>query len=180
MPPNYRARYEDLMQAVLDQARRDFLLNFPSFTSSVTLTNLTEDAIHLADTLLPQRDRQIGWDWRTARDSYRRNHVERIELAIWHEEQLCGLMLGKASRGRLVVKINFLQGGGSDSPLKGYVLPIATRCAELYAAALNAEWVGVQDPLDSDELIEYYRTIGFVEDDPFDPRNNALFKRVIL
>lgn len=123
--------------------------------------------------------RQIGWSWSDALRQYRQNYMARIELAIWNGDELCGLMLGKASEGRLVVKVNFLQ--GSTSPhhaLKGWIAAISTRCAELFAEAIGAEWVAIQEPMEG--LIEYYGDLGFTDRDPFDPRSNSLFKRLAV
>ena len=62
--------------------------------------------------------------------------------------------------------------------MKGYIVPISSHCAELFAVAISAEWIGIQDPLEDDELIAYYKKQGFDQKDPFDPRNNALFKHI--
>ena len=122
-------------------------------------------------------EREIGWTWAGALQQYRQNHRARIELAIWNGDELCGLMLGKASDGRLVVKVNYLQGSTLPGhPLKGWVAVISTRCAEVFANSIGAGWVAIQEPLDA--LIDYYSSLGYSEGDPFDPRNNALFKRL--
>ncbi len=55
-------------------------------------------------------------------------------------------------------------------PLKGYILPIASRCAELFAAAINAGWISIQDPIENEDLLHYYHLLGFNQRDPFDPR----------
>jgi hypothetical protein len=92
-------------------------------------------------------DREIGWSWGDACRHYRRNHMARIELAIWNGDELCGLMLGKASEGRLVVKVNYLQGSTLPThALRGWITDIATRCAELFARAIDADWVAIQEP----------------------------------
>ncbi|WP_157933438.1 hypothetical protein [Vibrio breoganii] len=36
-------------------------------------------------------NRQIRWDWRQVRNQYRRDHMARVELAVWHDEQLLAL-----------------------------------------------------------------------------------------
>lgn len=172
-------KYQRIRQAVLAQTQEEFEQIEPRFVDHIELTEINEGALQAQEPWDVPIERQIGWDWRIVRDQYRRDHMARIELAIWHDDELCGLMLGKASDGKLVVKINYVQGGEADNPLKGYIVPIASRCAELFAVAIEADWIGIQDPIDDDELLEYYRELGFDEDDPFDPRNNALFKRVV-
>ena len=122
-------------------------------------------------------DREIGWSWEAKCRQYRRNHMARIELAIWNGDELCGLMLGKASEGRLVVKVNYLQGSTlSTHVLKGWITDIATRCAELFAMAIDADWVAIQEP--DEDLVGHYQSLGFTGTDPFDHRNDALYKRL--
>ncbi|MFV7771627.1 hypothetical protein [Shewanella marisflavi] len=173
-------KYQQIRDQALQVTLAEFRDILPNLADGIRLTDLTEEALQ-AQEQIPQPvvpGRQIGWNWREVRDNYRRNHLARIELAIWFNDELCGLMAGKASEGRLVFKLNYMQGGRPQHPLKGQIVPIASRCAELFAIAIAADWIAIQDPMDNDELLEYYRDLGFNKRDPFDPRNNALFKPV--
>ncbi|MCR3962451.1 hypothetical protein NUK45_05485 [Aeromonas veronii] len=147
--------------------------------SNLSLRLIDQDALDAQEAwpLEVVENRQIGWDWPDALRQYRQNHMARLELAIWNGNELCGLMLGKASEGRLVVKVNYLQGSTNpDHPLKGWIMEIATRCAELFAASIGAAWVAIQEP--HEDLVEHYGSLGFTLEDQFDPRNRALFKPV--
>jgi hypothetical protein len=172
-------RYHQLRLSILNQAKTDFEEELPEFVGHIDLTEIGEMALqaHARWPLADEIERQIGWNWREARDRYRRDHMARIELAIWYDDELCGLMLGKASEGKLVVKINYVEGAPEEHPLKGYIVPIAARCAELFAVAIEANWVGIQDPFEG--VRDYYQELGFDQLDPFDPRNNAMFKAII-
>ncbi len=173
-------KYFSLRREARLQTYQDTIQNIPELTGRLRLTDINPDAI-AAQLTWPQPEddnRQIGWNWNQTLRDYRRNHRSRIELAIWYDETLCGLMLGKASRGKLVVKINYLQGLPNNHPLKKVILPVATRYAELFAVAIEAMWIGIQDPIDQEDLLAYYRELGFDQADPFDPRNRAIFRRV--
>lgn len=170
-------QYQLIRAEALKQTKNDFEDEKPHLKGFVSLTEITEKALSEHDKWDIPQNRQVGWNWRDAINNYK-NVNARIELAIWHNQELCGLMLGKASDGKLVVKINYVQGGNFNNPMKGYIVPIATRYAELFANAIGSEWVGIQDPLDEVELIEYYKKLGFDQSDPFDHRNNALYKRL--
>ncbi|OOE35007.1 hypothetical protein [Salinivibrio kushneri] len=171
-------KYRSLRLAVMKQTQSEFEQLQPDLVDCISLTEINELALIAQKQWHPSLVRQIGWDWRKILQQYRRDHMARLELAIWHHQDLSGLMIGKASEGRLVVKINYIQGGDAVNPLKGYILPIASRCAELFAAAINAGWIGIQDPIENEDLLHYYHQLGFNQRDPFDPRNNALFKRI--
>ncbi len=173
-------KYQQIRLAVLAQTKEEFEQLEPDFIGHIDLTEISEEAIQSQEEWDIPVNRQIGWDWRRVRDQYRRNHMARIELAVWHGEELCGLMIGKASDGKLVIKINYIQGGEIENPLKGYIVPIASYCAELFAVAIEADWIGIQDPIEDEDLLNYYRELGFDKSDPFDHRNNALFKQVVV
>lgn len=173
-------KYQRLRSEARNQTYLDIIESLPELTDRLRLTDISQDAIQaqLSWPIHQDPERVIGWVWSDVVRQYRRNHKARIELAIWYADLLCGLMLGKASQGKLVVKINYLHGLPGDHPLKGVVLPVATRCAELFAAAINAPWVGIQEPLEQDGLIDYYEQLGFDQPEPFDHRNRAIFKRI--
>ncbi len=119
----------------------------------------------------------IGWDWYEIMMLYRRDEVDRVDMAIWADEILTGLALGKVSAGKLVVRVNFLEANGDKAhPLKGLVFPIVDTWLEQYAVALGAEYIGVQEPYEG--VKDYYRQFGYEDSDPFDPRNNAMVRRV--
>lgn len=139
-------KYQQIRLAVLAQTQRDVEQMEPRFVGHIDLTEINEDALRIQREWEIPLDRQIGWDWRPVRDQYRRDHMARIELAVWNDKELCGLMIGKASDGKLVVKINYIQGGHAENILKGYIVPIASRCAELFAVAIEADWIGIQYP----------------------------------
>ncbi|MFM5659927.1 hypothetical protein [Aeromonas veronii] len=177
-------RYLDLCASIFHQVEietRDAADDEGLDFSSLSLRLIDLDALN-AQAQWPAevvRDRQVGWSWSDALRQYRQNHMARIELAIWNGDELCGLMLGKASHGRLVVKVNYLQGSTSpEHALKGWIAAISTRCAELFAGAIGAEWVAIQEPLAG--LIDHYGDLGFTNADPFDPRSSALFKRLAV
>lgn len=177
---NAENRYKELSTDALTTTQQELTQFMPELEGHISLTDITENALLHQERWEIAENRQIGWDWRVVRNNFRINHAARIELAIWYDNELCGLMLGKASDGKLVFKINYLQGGEEGHPLENSILPIASRCAELFAASIHADWIAIQDPIDREGLINYYREQGFTEDDPFDPRNNALFKRVVV
>ena len=104
-------KYRAIRQEVLSTTQADFEESIPEFIGHINLTELTERAILAQENWEIPFDREIGWDWRGVRRKYRRDHMARIELAIWHDDELCGLMAGKASDGKLVMKINYIQGG---------------------------------------------------------------------
>lgn len=175
-------KYREIWRSVFDMVTYETLIEAEEQNldfSRLSLRSIDQAALAAQSQWPPpdDPDREIGWSWDAVCRQYRQNHMARIELAIWNGDELCGLMLGKASEGRLVVKVNYLQGSTLPThALKGWVADIATRCAELFAKAIGSDWVAIQEP--EEGLIEYYESLGFTDDDPFDYRNQALYKRL--
>lgn len=168
---------------VSQRVMADFMSADPALKGHLKLADIDFAALQYLNqqwTPNPHPDRIVGLadDWRYMVQQYRRSYSSRIELAIWYDNHLCGLMLGKTSRSKLVLKINYLEGNHGVTFLKGLRLKIATRYAEIYAAALGIKWVGIQSPYVG--AIRLYNNEGFVETDPFDRNNDALFKYIGL
>ncbi|MBU1393886.1 MAG: hypothetical protein KJ856_10205 [Gammaproteobacteria bacterium] len=183
MPKDISRKFRKIRQDIYEEVSRLVVEEFPDLDGRIRLTEITMNALDARINNWeqhPDPERQIlddPEDWRTTTDRYKRDHPTRLELAIWYDDTLCGLMLGKPSEGRLVVKINFIE-GAFENPLKGMILPIATQCAELFASFIGAPWVGIQDPLDG--VRWRYEELGFTLLDQFDPRNNAMYKRIFV
>lgn len=63
----------------------------------------------LLEQTLNWRNRRYEWDWFELKRKFR-NIPARFELAISVNGELCGLAIGKPSRGRRHVSFYFLQG----------------------------------------------------------------------
>jgi hypothetical protein len=105
-----------------------------------------------------------GWNWPgLVKPVWRR--PSGFHLAIWSQDQLCGLSVGRASKRRPggrrhTLSIHFLEGNpDSTHPLKGHVANLAIACADAYAAALGARTLRLVDPLPG--LLRLYWGLGF-------------------
>lgn len=175
------AKYTQLRLLICAQVVDYFIGEYPDLDGHLRLTEMDGSALRAMRTTWephPIYSRNVGSheDWRRQLTQYRISYNSRMELAIWYDDQLCALMLGKVSQGKLTLKITYLQGAYNIEELIGLRMEIATTYAEAYASALNIEWVGVQDPYEGAEHL--YRENGFVESDPFDYNNDALFKNI--
>jgi hypothetical protein len=90
---------------------------------------------------------------------YRRSEPSRFELALWSDETLCGLAVGKVRLG--YCGVNFLEGSPIPGhPLKGLVIPAVLTCLTAYAKALGKREIRIFDPLP--EMMSRYEALGFV------------------
>ena len=118
-----------------------------------------------------------NWKWLDIYTHFKKNHYNRLETAVFVDRKLYGLMIGKISDGKVVLKINFIQKFGSVLDTKGVKLfPILARIAELMALAKGIEYVGIQGPLP--QLIEYYGKLGYAKNNFTNPKDDSLWKRL--
>jgi hypothetical protein len=100
-----------------------------------------------------------GFDWIRALKQFR-SKVERFDAAIWSDGFLCGLAIGKPSRGRRHVSVHLMEGARhTPNPLKGRVLPIVLALADEYAKALGTKYVRLVSPVQG--MIPIYQALGF-------------------
>lgn len=103
--------------------------------------------------------RPVSWDWLEQAMYWRRKRHSRLELSIWHERHLCGLMLGNCSRRKKIVYIQGIEGAPYRHPLQGYIMEICLEVAEAYATVLNATEVRIAKPAEA--LIPAYKDFGY-------------------
>lgn len=105
-------------------------------------------------------ERRYGWDWRVETSSWQTT-LRRVDAAIWANEELCGLMIGMATKGRSNLRVDLLEGSpDKDHPLKGRIAYCVTEIAEAFGFAYGCDKVTLHRPLD--DAIPLYEALGFV------------------
>jgi hypothetical protein len=100
-------------------------------------------------------DRMVDWDWVKIVKKYRKN-TKRFEVAVWYQNELMGLAIGKPSRAKTLVRINFIE-GRADRPtiLRKRIVPITIKVGMNYGILLQAKKLFIMEPFL--ELINYYK-----------------------
>lgn len=102
--------------------------------------------------------RRYKWDWGAIRK--KRSHAPaRFELAVSVQGLLCGLIIGKPSRGRRHLSISYLEGAPNEHPLKSKLLGILLDGAMEYGFATGCGKLVLWDPVA--KLIPIYEQAGF-------------------
>jgi hypothetical protein len=130
----------------------------------VRLTEINKDVLNEAKAWrrkygsMGRASHEPGWDW--SDEYYRRGRkTSGVTLAMWFGDQLCGLMIGQVSDGRLHATIHFLEGNPEGNPLKGNVVVIATGYLEAIGALVGCEVVRIASPIP--ELVPHYKSFGY-------------------
>lgn len=87
------ARYRTIRLAALQAAEA---LAAHAFIAPIRLTGIGPDAVDIAHhAWTGHPDRRCSWPWRQMIADVRRAEPSRFEVAIWSDEILCGLAIGK-------------------------------------------------------------------------------------
>jgi len=83
-----------------------------------------------------------------------------FDLAIWFDQELCGLCFANPDQSRLRVKIVRLEGQpGTDHPLKSRIATFALTAVTHFARIIGSEQIEIQEPLPA--VVPLYRQLGF-------------------
>lgn len=86
-----------------------------------------------------------------------------LDLAIWFDEELCGLCFANPNNSRRRLRIVRLEGRpGKVHPLKKRIAPLSILAVEQYARIIGSRYMEVQEPLEG--AISIYRHLGFYFD----------------
>ncbi|WP_156418461.1 hypothetical protein [Aureimonas sp. D3] len=119
------------------------------------------------------RNGEVNFDWREIKRAHR--EPNRLEIAIWCGERLCGVALCLLKSN--YVEVRFVEGDpNKDCPLRGYRVLIVLECAANYAQGLGRREIRIQ-PI-NDTLAELYIGVyGFVEERP--KNRSAYFRKEV-
>lgn len=83
-----------------------------------------------------------------------------LDIAIWHEEQLCGLCFANPNASRKRIRIVRLEGRPREKhPLKNRIGALALIAIEQYAQFLGSNILEIQEPLKG--AVSHYQKLGF-------------------
>lgn len=144
-----------------DAIRRAFYLYFQLQVLQSTGLIIEAGPIEysLLDQTLDWKGRRYPWNWFDLKRKFR-SIPARFELAISVDGELCGLIIGKPSRGRRHLSAYYLEGNPSRiRPLKSILLEMLLEGMRLYGDALNCSYLRLIRPVEG--LLETYRAAGF-------------------
>lgn len=146
-----RAEWDVLRLAVrakVQQARQ-------CHTPRLRLTAIDHLAIEAAKIWNQNTLRRVNWDWYRI---IKKRPIDRIEVAIWHDEQLCGLAFGHIQG--VAASLTHLEGcPDRNHPLRGMITDLGISVLETQAFALELPETRLIDP--DPALVERYRSYGY-------------------
>jgi hypothetical protein len=107
--------------------------------------------------------RAVRWSWVEMRSRYQgKSRFKRFDMSVVKDGHLCILCYGVPSRGKMFLKIHALQGDFNAhlNPLRGAVVELVFRAAQIYAELLGAREIWICNPVNG-RLVELYESQGF-------------------
>jgi len=158
-----KQQYNELRNKVYQKVENEFL---DIFQKPVQLTHININALKAWQKEwypnLAHRKRfteeELLWNWVNTRREMSKV-PNRFELAIWSDNILCGLAIGKPSKGSAHNAIYRLQGSPIKHPLEGKIITIAIKTGTEYAKALDKKHLVLVEPLE--HLVKIYQRHGF-------------------
>lgn len=105
-------------------------------------------------------DRKVDFEWELNYPVYRKRYPKRFELAIWYQNRLESLALGRPSYMGTRVRLELIERVAVNSFLKGKVFAITELALIAYAELLGAEEVRIMQPI-NESVRNYYVQKGY-------------------
>lgn len=118
------------------------------------------------------------WDWKNVYNKKFSRCCKRVDLAIYRNEELIGLAIGRISKSRTVVRLEYIQRSSSEKILKGHVLPIVILYYAGVAKRLRSSHLAIVNPI-NDYVVGIYKKSGFNYNAPFNKRMKHIMYRAI-
>jgi hypothetical protein len=101
-------------------------------------------------------DRLVSWDWGNY-GQFKMSYPKRFELALWHNNNLTSLSLGRPTYNATGLRLDFMERNPDYSDIKVFQITLAAM--NVYADALGAKELRVMNPVNN-EVKKYYETFG--------------------
>jgi|SRR5690554_377188 len=105
-------------------------------------------------------DRKVDFNWEIDCQIYRKRYPKRFELAIWYQNRLESLALGRPSYSGSRVRLELVERLAGNSQLKGRAFLITELSLIAYANLLGAEEIRIMEPI-NDSVRNYYVSRGY-------------------
>ncbi|MCW8125055.1 hypothetical protein [Microbulbifer halophilus] len=150
-------RYSAYRTEVFKQVKE--FLTYPD-SHHIRLSDIDHKALTQARLWHDIPERSVNFDWEHDCRLYRKLYPKRFELAIWHQNRLESLALGRPSYSGTRVRLELVERLARNSQLKGRAFVITELSLMAYAALLGAEEIRIMEPI-NESVKNYYISRGY-------------------
>ncbi|SHG28832.1 hypothetical protein SAMN04487965_3697 [Microbulbifer donghaiensis] len=126
----------------------------------ITLADINQRALAQARLWATIPGREVDFNWERDCQLYRKRYPKRFELAIWYQNRLESLALGRPSYNGSRVRLELVERIAGHSYLKGRVFLITELSLIAYASLLGAEEIRIMEPI-NESVKNYYVSRGY-------------------
>ena len=101
-------------------------------------------------------NRLVSWEWENY-GQFKMSYPKRFELALWHNNHLTSLSLGRPTYNATGLRLDFIERNSDYEDVKVFQITLAAM--NVYADALGAKELRVMNPI-NDEVKKCYETFG--------------------
>ena len=149
-------RYTIIPKAVLDELNKEF---YSSHQHSLKVTLIDATALAQSERWNLSSKRKVDWEWVEGYSSFKFRHPKRFEMALWHNNTLASLSLGRPTYQGTKPRLYFIE-GNPDKPSNVKVFEPTFLAMVGYAQALGAKELRIMNPINGD-VRRYYERFGF-------------------
>jgi hypothetical protein len=151
-------RYSSIRRSTLNVAQSK--LSSRAEYSSLKLKLIDSSALAASKVWESSSSRRVNWDWMEGYAAFKFRYPKRFELAIWSDNKLQSLTLGRPTYNGTALRLDYIEAGPSkDKNLK--IVPAALFVMITYAEVLDATELRIMKPV-NEEVKKYYESLGLV------------------
>lgn len=150
-------RYSSYRAEVFRQVKS--VLNYPD-SQHITLADISTKALIQSRVWGDIPGRKVDFNWEIDCQIYRKRYPKRFELAIWYQNRLESLALGRPSYNGSRVRLELIERTAGNSFLKGRAFLITELSLIAYASLLGADEIRIMEPV-NESVKNYYIARGY-------------------
>lgn len=149
-------RYTKIRQAVFEELNKELLRSEQRIFRAGLIDSAALSQSRLWN--LSSR-RKVNWDWVEGYSAFRFRHPKRFEMALWYNNTLASLSLGRPTYQGARLRLDFIE-GNPDKPSHVKVFEPTFLAMVAYAHALGTNELRIMNPINA-EVRSYYERFGF-------------------
>lgn len=149
-------RYTIIRKAVLDELNKEF---HTGNQASLKAKLIDYPALAQSERWQLSSRRKVDWEWVQGYNAFRFRYPKRFEMALWYNDILVSLSLGRPTYQGTKLRLDFIE-GNPDKPGGVKVFEPTFLAMVGYAQALGASELRVMNPI-NDDVRRYYERFGF-------------------
>lgn len=146
-------RYEKLRKMALDATQS-------GSSNDLKFRTITTEALNATKLWSRSSARRVDWDWIDGYGSFKFRYPKRFEVAVWHNDNLITLSLGRPTYQASSLRLDFVEARPRELGGRPSVFDEVLVAYSIYARIINAKSIRIMHPI-NDDVKTYYESFGY-------------------